>query len=187
MLVTDVTNIVIDVSMTIFSTYPWSELESAWRVSMCAVFLVCPSIALFASFAHFNATSYSPSFKAKNAYDFYCMEILYENFDFLLVPLCPVSICFEIDSDVAGLSIVLSRFLETGLFSMTTNDLKWPQTQHKAPYLVYIGFCCLQKSVLVSKYLIPVVISSKIEADFPFSSFISVSSCDNFSKYSRSA
>ena len=28
------------------------------------------------------------------------------------IPLCPVSICFEMDSDVAGLSIVRSRFLE---------------------------------------------------------------------------
>ena len=28
------------------------------------------------------------------------------------IPLCPVSICFEMDSDVAGLSIVRSRFLD---------------------------------------------------------------------------
>ena len=52
--------------------------------------------------------------------------------------------------------------------------------------LVYIGFCCRQKSVLVSRYLIPALINSRMDSDFPFSSFVSVSSSDNCSRYWRS-
>ena len=106
----------------IFLTYPWSELESAWRVSMCAVFLVCPSIALFASFAHFNATSYSPSFKAKNSY-----KILWK-------------FRISIDTFMSSLNLFWNRFWcrwpEHCPFSLSRNriilyDLKWPKPNKK--------------------------------------------------------